>query len=133
MRLSGWLHTLRVGCATLLAGLMCVVQLVALAHLTLVPHATCAQHGESIHGGATAAAVLVVTATVDAAEDETADDHCGIPGHPGGHGAALLAPAANATRLVIPPVAASTAGPAVIALARLWRLAPKTSPPAVPA
>jgi hypothetical protein len=112
-----------------------LAQVVALAHLVLVEHRTCAQHGETIHaapapartepGPANAVAVQSVNPT--AADDH---DHC-LCMAPGRERFALLAPSHDGWGAC--PPAATCQIPIAVGPApsiALLDLAPKGSPPA---
>jgi hypothetical protein len=66
--------------AIALAGLMGAAQVAPLLHLVLVPHTTCAAHGEWVHGEAAAAPSapvdddLAITGSSSAPDD--AHEHC---------------------------------------------------------
>ena len=46
-----WVRRLRVTLYAFTLGLLCLAQFVAFAHLTLVSHSVCAEHGELVHAG----------------------------------------------------------------------------------
>ena len=103
-----------------------------LAHLALVPHIRCAQHGELIHGTAVATVAAppaseTPTATTAPVRETEEHDHCGVT-------AEQRATTATATpRFVITaPLALASIGvghEARLAV-ELLQLAPKASPPA---
>jgi hypothetical protein len=122
--------------AALLAG-----QLSTLLHILVVEHQRCPEHGELVHApvrrsppSLLAALALAGTADrptliapADAASEDSADDHCLSLAHRRDalvNGAVAQKPIIlqNSARATTPP-------PAIAPLARLWMLAPKTSPP----
>ena len=128
-----------------LVALCCLVgQLSGLAHMLLVQHVTCPEHGELVHSGAVAhtdvtdlAAVSDATPATglvssgDATAEEPAGhghDHCLAAAHGRGHvglgGAAAGALAPSPALAGLPTDAAPH-----LAHDALYRLAPKTSPP----
>jgi hypothetical protein len=129
----------RRGFAALLAALCVLGPILAQAHLVLVQHARCAEHGELLHLGATApseSAVSSDSATgsgVSAPRTDPSEshehDHCVIASGrktqaPAGSTAPLLS-LSPPVRTVSPNVAGQLAP-----LLPLYILAPKNSPPA---
>ena len=121
---------MRRGRALLLTAMWLVGQFSALAHVVFVTHATCPEHGEPIHptgpSGDHAAPGTAIYETTAAAEGGHAD-HCA---------AAYQAPRAPSDRVEVAAVHAVSLPLPVAAAAEpaspseLYRLAPKTSPPA---
>jgi hypothetical protein len=114
---------------------MAAAGLIALGHQIEERHEVCAEHGELIHVSADAAEAAPVTAGTRSAawlSDSPLDldhgDHCAVhwsaPQSPD-----LIAAATTSIHIVARPnaVAVTDRAPAAVAL---WRLAPKTSPPA---
>jgi hypothetical protein len=122
----------------LLALLLCGSSLGETAHLVLVQHAVCTEHGELIelHDGATAAASVAADTheegtRVAAPADEGEHEHCQLLGRkqqdltlPEGAAAAAISQAPGAGR------AALHESPTALAPLSALSLAPKTSPPA---
>jgi hypothetical protein len=116
--------------AIALAGLMGAAQVAPLLHLVLVPHMTCAAHGELVHGEVSAAPSAPVdgdiafTAAASAQQDE--HEHCLTLS------AQRPAVLRSSTRVAVDaPREQCTSGselPAFASLAVL-ELAPKASPP----
>lgn len=115
-------------------------QFSSLAHNLLVQHATCAEHGEIVHTGATsapegAATEVAADPTVgDSGASEPAEghghDHCLAVAHGRGHVGLQTVDAAVALDQPAKRVVAVTTGTARPVSYALYRLAPKNSPPA---
>ncbi|HEV3193323.1 MAG TPA: hypothetical protein VGY54_22600 [Polyangiaceae bacterium] len=110
-------------------------QLASLLHLAIAPHAICLEHGEIIEL-ARAAATSIILPDRGGASAVTAGDAAEHD-----HDLCLAASADNDAANIIAPIALSPRGGATRAplpiaatsstmAARLYRLAPKTSPPA---
>lgn len=127
-----------------LAGLVatfCLLgQLSTLAHNILVRHATCAEHGELVHQSTAPGATKAISAArrdvavrASAADDQAeghGHEHCLVLAHGRGH---VGLDGASAPATVEPPeyqAVAPVAAPARAASHTVYRLAPKTSPPA---
>ena len=121
------------------AWLILVTQGASFAHLLLVRHAVCPEHGELIHPDEVGTAAHVApastpgngSAAIGAADDASHEHgHCTVAVHR--RHAISVPPARFIALLARPPVEAvqppvSAARPAAIAI---YRLAPKNSPPA---
>jgi hypothetical protein len=118
---------------SVICGLLALAQLLAFAHIAVVGHRLCAEHGEAIHAGSRGGAEPVRTLDVALAAPIASlgheHEHCLCMVH-GRERFLLPAPAGNRSsslavirlRRVTPPFAAAS----VIAL---LSLAPKGSPP----
>lgn len=122
-----------------IAGLCLIAQALALAHLFVVRHARCAEHGEVIH--VAAAADASASGARQAPGSASAAPAPGEPGDPDGHDHCqwlselrdharrapqidLVPPPLDLERAALPPAPPDRARP-------LYRLAPKISPPAL--
>jgi hypothetical protein len=118
-----------------LATLLVAAQTSAWVHAAAVAHATCLEHGETIHAGAApsdggeAASGLAAPVVSDGGPAASAHEHCAA-------GAVLrfrdVALAAPATIAFVPAARVPRLGDdsrATPAVAEVYRLAPKTSPP----
>jgi hypothetical protein len=130
------------GIAATLGAFLACAQVLAICHVGLVAHRTCALHGESVHAARPGAPValakafpgpLGARAAVRSAAgdgDSHDHDHCLCMGQ--GRERFLGAPVAHDGRLfpvlAAEPELARVARP--LAIVGLWSLAPKTSPPA---
>jgi hypothetical protein len=122
----------------LVVAVLCLAQLGVFAHLTLVSHRVCAEHGELIHDGEDHAPRAVLErssagATIHrrAVADAHGHDHCLLAAHR--RERAVLPPASVVASADFPCAeAVLDAAPSARALrsAVLLRFAPKTSPPA---
>lgn len=122
---------------TWLAGVVLVAQLASTAHLAVVRHALCLEHGEYVHAEAsTGEAVRVpvhslapgLTDGTAALSSEEAHDHCGVLAHRRDPQLAA-GPAAQVAVEVreTPSVPGTERAP--LTTAELFRLVPKQSPP----
>jgi hypothetical protein len=122
-----------------LCGLLAVAQVVAFAHVALVAHRICAEHGESIH--ASPAVESLASADLDEALASVSPSRGAAVGHDHEH---CLCMAHSRERFVVPPrtsaelvrveIAHSWQGSPRLAPAlsvALFLLAPKGSPPAL--
>jgi hypothetical protein len=120
----------------LLAAVLVVSQASAWFHAVAISHVACLEHGEAIHGRVLPAAEA--RATRAAGEGTVRADLAGAAGHDHCANATLLrwrdvaltAPVALAPFAPVARPAAFAAASRVAAVSTLYRLAPKTSPPA---
>jgi hypothetical protein len=122
---------MRRGRALLLTGLLLAGQLAALAHVVLVTHVTCPEHGDLVHPrqgqAATRASAAAWYPTSLGAGEEHAD-HCATALHQGDRLTATPVPEVRTSASVRAlPCPRDTTGETP--LLALFRLAPKTSPP----
>jgi hypothetical protein len=109
-------------------------QLASFLHLAVAPHAICLEHGEIVERAHAALASAVSSdqsseSTIAAGEAEHDHDRClaaSVENDAANVSAPVrLSPRAGTTRALLPIAGASS-----LAAAPLYRLAPKTSPPA---
>jgi hypothetical protein len=116
--------------ARLIAALVLVAQAAAFEHAAVVPHVTCAEHGEGVHLPVARHVRPLVAgqpATVAAAEASSVHghDHCGLQ-HQGRTPLPVPAPAFVPVDDRAPPAPGRVRSPES---ARVLSFAPKTSPP----
>jgi hypothetical protein len=114
----------------LIACLCLAAQSFALAHLFLVVHSKCAEHGEVVHGQHHEADASGLTHLVSSDGDLAATDdhdHCQTFAEPRDH---RIAPPVLGIDVLAPIAAACASETATVVTPRaLYRLAPKASPP----
>jgi hypothetical protein len=120
----------------LLAAVLVVSQASAWFHAVAIAHVACVEHGEAIHrpllpAEDTRAARTGEPGTLRADLATAAGhDHCANAALLRWRDVALTAPVALAAREPFAPSEAFAAAPVVAAASTVYRLAPKTSPPA---
>jgi hypothetical protein len=112
--------------------------LIGMVHEATTKHVRCAEHGELVHAASTTTTTTAATISADAASavrDAPAaaihgHDHCSLTSTTRDSRVELRPLAVTAARVAISDVATALPRPIAARGARLYRTAPKTSPPA---